>query len=139
MSQSDAYAGWVCEGCGKHVTGSIPVDQCSDCGGRWFEASPDRLACDRCDHEDASRVFNSEYNRLCEDCIAWENGEEGLYSKYEVTKDGEPVEGCFVLEPEDDSAAREALIRYAEETDNAELAEDLREWVVELCTRGEPE
>lgn len=62
----------------------------------------------------------------------------GLYAKYEVTKDGEPVEDCFVLEPENDSAAREALIRYAEETDNEELAEDLREWVVELCTRGEP-
>lgn len=61
----------------------------------------------------------------------------GLYEKYEVTKDGEPVEDCFVLEPEDDSAAREALIRYAEETDNEELAEDLREWVVELCTRGD--
>jgi len=63
--------------------------------------------------------------------------ERGIYAKYEVTKDGEPVEGCFVLEPEDDSAAREALIRYAEETDNEELAEDLREWVVDLCTRGE--
>lgn len=65
------------------------------------------------------------------------DGERGLYSKYEVTKDGESVEGCFVLEPEGDSAAREALIRYAEETDNEELAEDLREWVADICTRGE--
>lgn len=61
----------------------------------------------------------------------------GLYEKYEVRKDGEPVEDCFVLEPEDDSAAREALIRYAEETDDEELAEDLREWVTDLCTRGD--
>jgi len=73
VSQSDAYAGWVCDGCGKHVTNSMPVDQCSDCGGRWFEATPDRLACDRCGHEDASRVFNSDHNRLCRDCIAEEN------------------------------------------------------------------
>lgn len=61
----------------------------------------------------------------------------GLYAKYEVRKDGEPVEDCFVLEPEDDSAAREALIRYAEETDDEALAEDLREWVTGLCTRGD--
>jgi len=73
VSTTDRYAGWVCDGCGKHVTGSMPVDQCSDCGGRWFEATPDRLACDRCGNEDASRVFNSDHNRLCKDCIAEEN------------------------------------------------------------------
>lgn len=132
MSQSDAYAGWVCDGCGKHVTGSMPVDQCSDCGGRWFEATPDRLACDRCGHEDASRVFNSEHNRLCEDCIQQENrekGEEGLYCKYEVRKDGEPVSECFVLEPANDPAAREALRTYAEETDDDSLAMDLGNWI----------
>jgi len=65
------------------------------------------------------------------------NSKDGLYEKYEVRKDGEPVEDCFVLEPADDSAAREALIRYAEETDEEELAEDLREWVTSLCTRGD--
>jgi Zn finger protein HypA/HybF involved in hydrogenase expression len=70
---SDAHSGWVCEGCGKHVTGSMPVDQCADCGGRWFEATPERLACDRCGDADASRVFNSEHDRLCTDCIDWEN------------------------------------------------------------------
>lgn len=75
MSQKDAYAGWVCDGCGKHVTNSMPVDQCSDCGGRWFEATPDRLACDRCGGKDASRVFNSDHNRLCDDCIDYENRE----------------------------------------------------------------
>lgn len=63
--------------------------------------------------------------------------ENGLYAKYKVTKGGKPVENCFVLEPEVDSAAREALIRYAEETDNEELAADLREWVVTTTTRGE--
>ena len=63
--------------------------------------------------------------------------ENGLYAKYEVTKDGESVDGCFVLEPEDDSAAREALIRYAEETDDEALAEDLSEWVTDLCIQGD--
>jgi hypothetical protein len=63
--------------------------------------------------------------------------DDGLYEKYEVYKDGEPVPNCFVLEPESDSAAREALIRYAEETDDEELADDLRKWVTRLCTRGE--
>jgi hypothetical protein len=64
--------GWVCDGCGKHVTGSIPRNQCADCGGRWFEATPKRLACGRCGDEDASRVFNSDHNRLCQKCIDYE-------------------------------------------------------------------
>ena len=53
--------------------------------------------------------------------------EQGLYAKYDVTKDGESVEDCFVLEPEDDRAARAALKAYAAATENDELAEDLRE------------
>ena len=61
----------------------------------------------------------------------------GLFEKYNVEKDGETVESCFVLEPRSDPAAREALIRYAEETDNEELAEDLRTWVFDLKTRGD--
>jgi len=65
--------------------------------------------------------------------------DDGLYEKYEVRKGGEPVEDCFVLEPESDSAAREALITYAEHTDDDELAADLREWVVDICTQGEPD
>jgi len=62
--------------------------------------------------------------------------DRGLYEKYEVRKDGEPVESCFVLEPESDSAAREALIEYAEHTDDEELAADLRSGVADICTRG---
>ncbi|APX98598.1 hypothetical protein [Natronorubrum daqingense] len=63
--------------------------------------------------------------------------DSGLYDKYEVTKNGDPVDGCFVLEPAADPAAREALIRYAERTDDEQLAADLREWVVDICTRGD--
>lgn len=51
--------------------------------------------------------------------------ERGLYGKYEVIKDGEPITDCFVLEPEDDRAARVALKAYAAATENEELAEDL--------------
>lgn len=61
----------------------------------------------------------------------------GLYEKYEVYKDGDPVPNSFVLEPESDPAAREALIRYAEATDDEALAADLREWMADLRTRGE--
>lgn len=63
------------------------------------------------------------------------DGGEGLHERYSVAKDGEAVEECFVLEPGDDPAAREALIAYAEETDNDDLAQDLREWVTEVCMR----
>lgn len=55
----------------------------------------------------------------------------GLYSKYEVRRGGEPVEDCFVLEPESDEAAREALWTYAAETDNEELSEDIKMWLLE--------
>ncbi len=53
------------------------------------------------------------------------SSEDGLYSKYDVRKDGEQVENCFVLEPEDDRAARAAIKAYAQATDNDALAEDL--------------
>lgn len=55
------------------------------------------------------------------------NSDSGLYEKYEVYEDGEPVADCFVLEPYDDPAAREALLRYAEETEDEDLAKSLRE------------
>lgn len=55
----------------------------------------------------------------------------GLYDKYDVRKDGEPVEECFVLEPASDPAAREALLSYASAIDNEELSDDLREWAYE--------
>jgi len=63
---------WVCDGCGKHIT-SQPFGDCTDCGGPFLPATDDRLACDRCGDPDASSVFNSEHNRLCEDCIDYEN------------------------------------------------------------------
>jgi hypothetical protein len=81
--------------------------------------------------------YNVEWQPDVEKPDALTDGDRGLYEKYEVYKDGDAVPNCFVLEPESDSAAREALIRYAEATDDEELAEDLREWVTDLCTRGE--
>lgn len=63
--------------------------------------------------------------------------DDGLYGKYEVRKDGEVVEDCFVLEPESDPAAREALWEYISETDDEELAENLRSWL--LATVGATE
>lgn len=55
------------------------------------------------------------------------NGEQsGLYEKYDVRKDGESVENCFVLEPESDPAARQALWEYASATDDSELENDIK-------------
>lgn len=53
--------------------------------------------------------------------------ERGLHGKYRVTKDGDEQDGCFVLKPESDDAARAALKAYASATENDELANDLRE------------
>jgi hypothetical protein len=59
--------------------------------------------------------------------------DRGLYEKYEVFKDGQEITDCFVLEPETDPEAREALIRYAEVTNDDELAGDLRDWIANIC------
>lgn len=65
---------WVCSGCGKAVsTINRPPDDCQDCGGSFLEATPGRLECEICRDPDASRVFNSEHNRLCDHCIELEN------------------------------------------------------------------
>lgn len=61
---------------------------------------------------------------------------EGLHSKYEVLKDGAQQDGVFVLKPESDDAALEALKTYAEETDNNHLAADLADWIVEIQGGG---
>lgn len=55
----------------------------------------------------------------------------GLYGKYIVLKneDGSLVTNCFVLRPEKDPAAVTALRAYAAATDNAELADDIINWV----------
>jgi len=65
----------VCVGCGKAVSGKEvrPGDRCHDCKKHFVQATPEKLACDRCGDKDASSVLNSEYNRLCDDCIDFEN------------------------------------------------------------------
>lgn len=73
-----------------------------------------------------------------------ERTDRGLYQKYSVTKDDEPQDGCFVLKPESDPAARAALWEYAHETNDAELAADLRAWVLsispeEVCDCDDPD
>lgn len=52
---------------------------------------------------------------------------DGLRQKYRVykAKDNTPVDGCFVLRPEKDPAARIALEAYAKATDNKALSEDI--------------
>lgn len=60
----------------------------------------------------------------------------GLKGKYLVFKadTGEQVSNCFVLRPDKDTAAVEALRAYANTTDNKTLAEDIYNWV----GKGEP-
>ena len=61
---------------------------------------------------------------------------KGLKDKYLVFKadTGERVGNCFVLRPDKDPAAVEAIRAYARATDNETLAEDIYNWV----GKGEP-
>lgn len=56
---------------------------------------------------------------------------KGLKTKYLVFKadTGERVGNCFVLRPDKDLAAVEAIRAYASATDNEILAEDIYNWV----------
>ncbi len=62
------------------------------------------------------------------------SGYKGLYNKYRVVRNdtGEEVDGCFILRPVTDTAARIALATYAEATHNPRLGRDIREWLKEL-------
>lgn len=55
----------------------------------------------------------------------------GLKAKYLVFKGdtGEKIENCFVLRPDRDPAAVEALRAYARATENQTLTEDIYNWV----------
>gem|GEM_PF-5962791 len=98
------------------------------------------VQCTKC-HADASVCLNAD-----EAAAAWNqrvdhigeanemikpNDDNGLYAKYRVYKNnsGEPVENCFVLQPEKDPAAVEALRVYAGATTNKQLAEDILSWI----------
>lgn len=56
---------------------------------------------------------------------------KGLKAKYLVfnAASGKMIENCFVLRPEKDAAAVEALRAYANTTENKTLAEDIYNWV----------
>jgi hypothetical protein len=59
----------------------------------------------------------------------------GLYNKYSVISNetGQEVEGpCFVLRPDRDEAAFRALMTYAQNTTNSDLAVDLTRWLSDL-------
>ena len=63
--------------------------------------------------------------------------EHGLYAKYRITKtsDGSEVENAFVLRPDRDRHAMAALTAYANsvELENPHFANELREWIREMC------
>src|SRR5690554_792173 len=72
---------------------------------------------------------------------------KGLFNKYQIInrETGEEVEGqYFVLKPEKDHAARAALEKYAEITNNEQLEQDIYAWlhslpkVIECDWCGEP-
>lgn len=66
------------------------------------------------------------------------DAERGLYGKYSVAKWNselkiyEHVDDCFVLRPDRDPAAREALLTYASVTPNPQLAHDLAMWLARI-------
>lgn len=62
---------------------------------------------------------------------------KGLIVKYDVRKvdTGELVNNCFVLRPDKDPAAIDALVEYARSTDNVELKRDIVAWLKQVTGR----
>ena len=75
------------------------------------------------------------------------SGHKGLYEKYVVFRKEDyerwrnhrfvpttdiALDGCFVLRPVTDTAARIALATYAEATHNPRLGADIRAWLEEF-------
>lgn len=61
------------------------------------------------------------------------NDQKGLYGKYDITKDGNPLDGpAFVLRPDRDEAAYIALAAYAVLTTNRRLKKDLADLLIEI-------
>jgi|GEM_PF-6753512 len=79
------------------------------------------MLCDKAEKE-VAEFFNNQISA---------EGKRGLYAKYNVRKvsDGSLVENCFVLRPEIDYAARQALETYALCTPNKELMVDIYNWL----------
>jgi hypothetical protein len=81
------------------------------------------------DQIEAAREANADIDQ---ESYSEDEEKEGLYNKYTVKQNGEPVEGCFVLRPETDNAAREAIAEFvtkAVEQGEMEVAHRVREWI----------
>lgn len=116
-----------------------PVKTCADCVHEYAckgwthgqELSPENAS--KCDAFEAVRdtaaylIGKLEANEGC--CSTEES--KGLYGKYRIFRaNGTPVKGrCFVLKPDKDPAAVKALQAYAAATGDAQLRNDLYEWV----------
>ena len=75
-----------------------------------------------------------DYNHKCDGWVSHGIGEQGLHGKYRIEHmDGRPLSSgfCFVLRPDRDAAAWEALRVYAEMTENVRLRNDLERWLSE--------
>lgn len=77
------------------------------------------------------RIFSLTVGKPLEAFLHPIDAYKGLKAKYLVFKadTGKAVENCFVLCPDKDPAAVEALRVYARATDNETLAEDICNWV----------
>lgn len=59
-----------------------------------------------------------------------------VYKDHGAVHRDEPLDGCFVLRPENDQAARRALMAYAAATADERLRDDLRAWVARLDAKA---
>ena len=115
----------------------------------WYRNYKYAVQCARCGHIVIGKRESATVQLLkeCPACRCPIKGKEqgkvteqdrGLYVKYHVTKirDGKVVDGCFVLRPDIDPAAVEALRVYAKTTDNRMLAHDINVWMNNICGAG---
>ena len=130
------YLDW-CEGCAE--LRQVVVEFDDDDNEQMTECDYDDDKCEywymgMCELDDRLNVCP--HSELCKQLQEFgghvkNEGYQGLKGKYLVLKadTGEQVTNCFVLRPDKDNAAIEALRTYANVTDNKTLAEDIYNWV----------
>ena len=105
------------------------------CGqGSEYRRTVCRLAADLLEHQQKRiEELEAERTKPLTAFLSPIDAYKGLKRKFLVFKSdtGEMVENCFVLRPDKDPAAVEALRAYARATDNATLSADIVNWVGE--------
>lgn len=104
--------------------------KCLSCAKFWKNCNNENEKCSKGGSFGGKIDYCTDYKPLSDITPSAEEN-TGLYPKYTVIKNdtGKLVTDCFILKPKSDEVARKALLFYAENCGNEQLANDLKCWI----------